>query len=136
MRTPWGWHDIVETCRSVAIYEFIIIVLLLVNLQNIKKMHGTGIKMKNILELVMTFVLHMWTSSTPVLYIYRDVNTHKVYYKQIVQQLCNLPAFIGDYWNMFRPFLIAILRGHWYAENIYGVLLTPYISFVLNEGGY
>ena len=37
MRAPWGWHHSVETCRSVVIYKFIVIVFLLVNLQNSKK---------------------------------------------------------------------------------------------------
>ena len=39
-------HDSVETCRSVIIYKFIVIVFLLVDLSNSKKMHGTYIKIK------------------------------------------------------------------------------------------
>jgi hypothetical protein len=38
MRAPWGWHDSVETCSSIVIYKFTVIVLLLVNLQNKEKM--------------------------------------------------------------------------------------------------
>ena len=45
MQAPWRWHDSVGTCRSVVIYKFIVIVLMLVNLQNSKKMHGTCIGM-------------------------------------------------------------------------------------------
>ena len=45
MRAPWGWHDGVETCRLVIIYKLIVILLLLLDLQNSKKMHGTCIKM-------------------------------------------------------------------------------------------
>jgi len=35
LQAPWGWHDSVETCRSVIIYE--IIVHLLVTVQNNKR---------------------------------------------------------------------------------------------------
>ena len=37
LQAPWGWHDNVETCRSVIICE--IIVHLLVRVQNLKKYH-------------------------------------------------------------------------------------------------
>ena len=38
-------HCRVETCGSVVIYKFIVIVLLLVNLRNSKKMRGTCINL-------------------------------------------------------------------------------------------
>jgi len=45
IKAPWGWHDSVETCRSVIICE--IIVYLLVILQNNKRCAVHSIKINN-----------------------------------------------------------------------------------------
>jgi uncharacterized integral membrane protein len=44
IRARWRWHDTVETCRSVVIYKLIVTGLLLVILQNNKKMRVTCMK--------------------------------------------------------------------------------------------
>ena len=54
-------------------------------------------------------------------YIFSAIDIHK-YIWLPTNYTFHLSTYTGDYPNIFRLFLVAIFREHWYTKDIYGVV--------------